>query len=315
MHSKGMHGKADAKRAPLQHRRAKFDFAQVPTHWNGGDPFITRFLDALSINFPEGERFFIESVLAFEHKVSDPALREEIRLFARQEGQHGSAHSQYNELLASQGIDVERILKVLSAQKRATQRGFSPKMQLALTAAAEHLTATLAEGFLRVDAPARVRGGGDKAPFIAEAAHPEMRALYLWHSVEEVEHKAVAFDVYQTAAGGDYFMRVHAMLIITAYLHVRVAAIMRHMFEADGLHDRRGVVRRGLWRMYGPRGFLTRMLPSYLAWFKPGFHPWDTGMPRAIADWIAAYERHQDPRRATDAVFPQRLTTSARRAA
>jgi predicted metal-dependent hydrolase len=290
-----MNSTASTEKAPLRHRRAKFDFAQVPTYWNGGDPFITRFLDALSINFPEGERFFIESVLAFESQVTDPQLREEMRLFARQEGQHGAAHSQYNKLLASQGVNVERILKVLVGHKRATQRDLSPKLQLALTAAAEHLTATLAEGFLSV------------APFIGDAAHPEMRALYLWHSVEEVEHKAVAFDVYQKFAGGDYWGRVRAMLMITAYLHLRVAAIMRHMFEVDGLKDRAAVVRRGLWRMYGPRGYLTRMLPSYLAWFKPSFHPWDTGMPGEVAAWIAEYEQHQDPRRATEAVHAQRL--------
>jgi predicted metal-dependent hydrolase len=299
-----MNSTASTDKAPLRHRRAKFDFDQVPRYWNGGDPFITRFLDALSVNFPEGERFFIESVLAFENKVSDPKLREEIRLFARQEGQHGAAHTQYNKLLKAQGVDVDRIVQVLSAHKRATQRDLSPKLQLALTAAAEHLTATLAEGFLHV------------APFIGDAAHPEMRALYLWHSVEEVEHKAVAFDVFQQYADGDYWSRVRAMLMITAYLHLRVAAIMRHMFKADGLSEReqRKLVRRGLWRMYGPRGFLTRMLPSYLAWFKPNFHPWETGMPAQIERWIREYEKHEDPRRATEAVQAERLRRIGRAA-
>jgi hypothetical protein len=278
------------EKAPLRHRRTRFDFSKVPTHWNGGDPFVTRFLDALSINFPLGERFFIESVMAFAERVTDPVLREEIALFARQEGQHGGAHSQYNTLLRAQGVKVDKILQVLSAHKRSTQK-LSPELQLALTAAAEHLTATLAEGLLR------------DAPFIAAASDPEMRALYLWHSVEEVEHKAVAYDVYQRFAGGSYWLRVRAMFMITIYLHLRVSALMGHMFEVDQLEDRAALVRRGLWRMYGPRGFLTRMLPSYLAWFRPGFHPWDTGMPPQVAAWIAEYEKDQDPRRATDAVF------------
>ncbi|HEX6243876.1 MAG TPA: metal-dependent hydrolase [Polyangiales bacterium] len=278
-------------KVPPRHRRAHFDFSRVPTHWNGGDAFTSRFLDALSINFPEGERFFIESVLAFEEAVDDPALRDEMRLFARQEGQHGAAHTLYNKLLRGQNVKVERILAELAAHKRVTQRDLSPKLQLALTAAAEHLTATLAEGLL-----------GENA-LVDANCDPEMRALYLWHAVEEVEHKAVAFDVYQRYAGGDYWLRVRAMLMITAYLHLRVAAIMRHMFEVDGVRGKRGLVRQGLWRMYGPRGYLTKLLPRYLAWFKPSFHPWQTGIPEEVKTWISEYEKDQDPRRATEAVF------------
>jgi predicted metal-dependent hydrolase len=277
------------EKMPLRHRRTRFDFSKVPTHWSSGDPFVTRFLDALSINFPLGERFFIEAVSAFAERVSDPSLREEIALFSRQEGQHGGAHSQYNKLLRAQGVDVDKILQVLAGHKRATQR-LAPELQLALTAAAEHLTATLAEGLL------------EDASFLGERADPEMRALYLWHAVEEVEHKAVAFDVYQRFAGGSYWLRVRAMLMITVYLHLRVSALMGHMFEVDRLQDRRAIVRRGLWRLYGPRGLLTRMLPSYLAWFKPGFHPWDSGMPSQASRWAEAYAQHEDVRAATAAL-------------
>lgn len=292
--------------AQLHHRKTKFDFSKVPAHWNGGDPFITRFLDALSINFPEGERFFMESVRAFETQVNDPALRENVKLFSRQEAQHGAAHTAYNRALAAQGIKVERIERGIGAQKRWAQRELSPKMQLALTAAAEHLTATLAEGILEF------------APFVSDSAHPQMRALFLWHAVEEVEHKAVAFDVYRDVARGDYLTRAAAMVYFTLYLHVRVAAIMGHMFDVDESEqraDRRGtrkrMIARGLWRMYGPQGFLTRMVPSYLAWFKPGFHPWDTGMPAQVAQWIEEYEKHQDPLRATLAVFPEQGAQAA----
>ncbi|MDB4973701.1 MAG: putative metal-dependent hydrolase [Myxococcaceae bacterium] len=277
----------------LQHRRAKFDYAKVPVYWNGGDAFTTRFLDALSVNFPTGERFFMDTVRAFEGSVSDPRLREQIALFVRQEAQHGAAHASYNERLAGQGIKVASILRSLTRQQKSTQRRYPLKKQLALTAAAEHVTAMLAEGLLGA------------APMLDEQTDPTMRALFLWHAVEEVEHKAVAFDVYQSAAQGDYLTRASAMIMFTLYLHVRIAAIMKHMLEVDDLPSRRLLVARGLWRMYGPRGYLTRLLPSYLAWFRPGFHPWQSGMPAPVAAWIAEYERHHDPMLAMRAVFPE----------
>ncbi|MDB4986813.1 MAG: metal-dependent hydrolase [Myxococcaceae bacterium] len=283
----------------IRHRRAKFEFPEVPVHWNGGDVFTTRFLDALSINFPVGERFFMDSVRAFESAVTDPTLREQITQFVRQEAQHGAAHANYNERMNAQGINVGSIVRSLTRQQKSTQRRMSPKKQLALTAAAEHVTAMLAEGLL------------GSAPMLDQRTDPTMRALFLWHAVEEVEHKAVAFDVYQTAAKGDYFTRVSAMVAFTLYLHVRIAAIMSHMLVVDGVPNRRAVVARGLWRMYGPRGYLTRLLPSYLAWFKPGFHPWQSGMPAPVAAWIAEYEQHQDPVRAMEAVFADRQQTAA----
>jgi uncharacterized protein len=129
-----------------------------------------------------------------------------------------------------------------------------------------------------------------------------MRAMYVWHAVEEVEHKAVAYDVYQTAGGGGYVTRSLALITFTLYLHIRIAAIMQHMLEVDALPNRRLLVARGLWRMYGPRGYLTRLIPSYLAWFKPGFHPWQTPMAPQVAAWITEYEQHQDPVRATQAL-------------
>jgi len=294
-----MANKTQRSNIPLRHRRAKFDFAGVPVFWNGGDAFSTRFLDALSVNFPQGERFFMDAVRAFESAVDDAALREQMRLFVRQEAQHGAAHARYNERLLAQGVKVGSIERSLKRQQDSMQRKLPRARQLALTAAAEHVTALLAEGLLGA------------APLLDERTDQTMRALYLWHAVEEVEHKSVAFDVFQAATGGDYWMRASAMVMFTLYLHVRIAAIMKHMLDVDALPRRRATVARGLWRMYGPRGYLTRLVPSYLAWFKPNFHPWQSGTPAQVARWITAYEREQDPLRATAALFSQPAASAA----
>src|SRR4029079_15061731 len=69
-----------------------------------------------------------------------------------------------------------------------------PISNLALTAALEHFTATLAE-LLLTDEDARAMFG-----------EPAARDLFVWHALEESEHKAGAFDVYR-AAGGTERMR------------------------------------------------------------------------------------------------------------
>lgn len=276
---------------PIQHRRTRFDFSNVPPHWLDGDPFMTRFIDALSVHFPDGERFFMDSVRNYEQRVTDDKLRHDIRQFIRQEAQHGNAHEQYNAMLQEQGINAKRIVGILKAEARGAQKLLPKKIQLALTAAAEHLTATLGEGILEV------------APELLRTSHPEMRAMYFWHAVEEVEHKAVAYDTYYGAADGDYASRAAAMVIFTLWLHVKVARVMNHMLRQDKVANRPMVFARGAWKLYGPRGLLTKIAPRYFAWFKPGFHPFDTALPPLAAAWIAEYEKHQDPKLATAVAF------------
>ena len=83
----------------IQPRKPRFDLSDVPVFWNDGDPVLTRFFDALSIHFPDGERFFIQSVRNYQDLVTDPKLREDIKNFFRQEAQHGIVHDQYNAVM------------------------------------------------------------------------------------------------------------------------------------------------------------------------------------------------------------------------
>ena len=276
---------------PIKPRKVTFDVSTVPRHWNGGDPVLTRFFDALSVHFPEGERFFIQSVRNFQDRVKEPGLREDIRHFIRQEGQHGIVHDRFNEVMVGQGVDVDKITSNLRRFIRLSQKYFPEKYQLAMTAAFEHFTATLGEAMLK-----------DETDMFTEA-DPVMRAMFLWHGVEEVEHKAVAYDVYQTAAGGGYLSRVSALVVTMLMIHLVVGPVFVNMLRLDGAMRQPGVLMRGLNRLYGRRGILTRMLPEFLAWFRPGFHPWDTGMPEKVAAWLEEYGNHGDPMRASAAVY------------
>lgn len=211
--------------------------------------------------------------------------------YFRQEAQHGIVHETYNAKMAAQGVNVEKIIARFKIAIRLFQTHLSPKYQLALTAALEHITATLGEGF--------IDGEGE----MFRHAHPVMRAMFLWHGVEEVEHKAVAFDVYETAAGGGYLTRATALIGGTAVVHVVVGSVAWHMLKVDRMNRRPLLLAKGLYRLYGPRGLLTRLMPRYLDWFRPGFHPMDSGIPKRVEVWLAEYRKHEDPMLASDTVF------------
>ena len=261
----------------------------VPRYWFGGDPFKTRLFDAMSLLFPEGEKYFIQCVRDYRDAIDDPELLAQVKDFVFQEGQHGKVHSDYNRRIASQGVAVDQIIdeekRLLGWMRKRFPSGFT----LAHTAAAEHLTAIMAHSFMN-------------RPEIFEDADPRMRALYVWHGVEEIEHKAVAFDVMQKVAGVGYLTRVLAFLYVSIFFPLHTFLIVRHMLKVDGVQGRFGVWMRGLRWLYGRRGVMSRLLPDWAAYLRPGFHPWKAGHMEAYAVWRRTYESSGDAIAAAEAV-------------
>lgn len=248
------------------------DPANVPRDWANDDPFLTSFLNALSLLFPEGEKFFVESVKQARAKVDDPVLQQEIVGFIGQEAMHGKEHRAFNELLVAHGYPyAPRIDRQLRGFLKRVRRVLSPMSQLAVTTALEHFTAILAEQLLR---DPRMHGDID----------PTVRGLWLWHALEESEHKAVAFDVYR-AAGGGYARRVAIMLLTTVFFF-----LVQSLAHARLMADRKILWKpwrwvRGATRMWIWPGYFIRLLPAYLAYFRPSFHPNDRDTNTLLATW------------------------------
>ncbi|HUS24756.1 MAG TPA: metal-dependent hydrolase [Candidatus Binatia bacterium] len=261
----------------------------IPRWWLDNDPFKTRFFDAMSVLFPEGEKFFISCVRDYRDRITDPELAAQVKDFIYQEGQHGMVHTRFNNRLKAQGIEVDRIL---DRQKRIMfgffRKYFSRQFTLGQTAAAEHMTALMAHGFFSTG--------------LMEKADPRIRAMYAWHAVEEIEHKAVAYDVFQKVAKGGYLTRILSFMQTTFSFPFHVFLIMRHMLKVDGVENRPWVWLKGLWWLYGWGGLYPRLMPHYLVYFVPGFHPWKFGEMRSYEVWTRAFANGGDAIAAGDAV-------------
>jgi predicted metal-dependent hydrolase len=274
-------------------RRTKLELGldqDIPVHWHGGRAFETRMLDALSTLFVEGERFFISAVRHYEDRITDPALRAEVRAFMAQEGQHSALHGKFNDQLRAQGIDVDAI-EALSRRAFDFVLNRYPRFALARTAAAEHFTAMFAESLLDADG-------------LLAGADARMQALYTWHGVEEIEHKAVAFDVLQKVARVPYPIRALGLFDVTMLLTLRLIMIANQLWKHDGLgrRTRMGYSLRALGWLFGPRGFIGRRGRGYLAYLKPSFHPWQHPLPDGYKKWVDAYARVGDAVFASDLV-------------
>jgi predicted metal-dependent hydrolase len=184
-------------------RDPDIDFHAVPRHWLNHNPTATAIANGVNLLFPWGERFFVRSVKYYLGQIDDPALREAIKGFFGQEGRHAAAHDDFNAILRAQGYDVDRFLGPYKRLASWIEARTPPKLRLAITAAAEHFTAILAEGAFSHD--------------VLDRAAPEMRQLLAWHAAEEIEHKSVAFDVLRAIAPS-YALRIAGLVGATALL-------------------------------------------------------------------------------------------------
>lgn len=243
-------------------RKRSFPFSpEIPRHWLLGSPFATHLVNGLNVVFPPGERFFIRSIKRYAHVIEgDAKLEAEVRGFCSQEGIHAREHDRFIRLLNEDGFDLTGFMKIMEF---ALRRVLHPKMSLSVTVALEHFTATFAELVLRRDT-------------MLEDAHPVMRDLLLWHAAEELEHKAVAFDVLKKV-DPSYTLRMAGLVVgsggLLAFWWAATLMLLRQDDEAragQALMDATsGRVRGDL------RGLSAGFLSSFVDYLRPGFHPQD----------------------------------------
>ncbi|WP_180112895.1 metal-dependent hydrolase [Acinetobacter sp. YH12131] len=278
--------------APIVRSNLDFQLSEIPRYWFAGDPFLTRMFDALSLTFPDGERYFIQSVRLFRDQIQDPDLKQRVADFIRQEAQHGIAHDKMNQVMKDQGMPVDQFIQRLNKIFKFELKYRSPQYNIAMTAAAEHLTALMAETFY-----------GEKDTL--KDAHPYVRALFAWHAIEEMEHRDVAFDVMQQVGNVPEVTRKMALVLTTGLMFGFTLYRANVMLRYDGfsLIQRLKMNARGLQWLLGKNGKLCKMKPQFQDWFKPDFHPSQHPIIAQYDVWLNTLAETNDPIQAGEAFW------------
>ena len=134
--------------------------------------------------------------------------------------------------------------------------------RIAVTAAAEHYTASIAYLFTDVN-----------PDFLRKSAAP-FNNLLLYHAMEEIEHKSVCFDLSQKLSRS-YFMRIFGFVFISLDLAVSIYTRMRYLLRKDGLGG--WMTTAKIWRfLLGRKGLIKGLFPKLIQYLRPSFHPWMT---------------------------------------
>jgi predicted metal-dependent hydrolase len=270
----------------LPRRPEGLDFAAVPRDWFAWSRPLSTALNLFSFIIPEHERFFIRTVRKYKAGSEDAETSGLVRAFLQQEAIHHQVHEDFNETRRAHGMEVDRDLLTIRKAFDAIEKHYSLKVRLGMTAFMEHVTAISAHIAL-----------GKHSPL--QYMHPTMRDLWEWHALEEIEHKAVAFDIFKRAGGG-YFLRVYSALL-TIFADARLFRVLGRraraahaaslaagqVVDAAQTEEQRAT-RKHVHRL--ERMNLLRVVWAGAKYFVPGFHPWKVDDSAYVKRAYAKYD-------------------------
>ena len=157
------------------------------------------------------------------------------------------------------------------------RRKLDPGRQLAITAALEHVTATLAQWTL--ENPEAGMGRDNQSP---------LREMLIWHAMEEIEHKAVAFDVYRATVNNEKQRIMVAKFIFRMFWVQNAIAQLILLWRDRKIPSLKHISEA--WNfMWGNNGFRRWSAPEFQRYLEPGFHPNDINQSHLIEQWQENY--------------------------
>jgi uncharacterized protein len=233
-------------------------------HWVRQDAVATALFNAFSAVFPHGEAFMARSVHVWQDKLPED-LAADARNFVHQESSHAREHVRMNDVLIDAGYDIEPLERTIKSFV-SFFRNRSEMTCLTATMCIEHFTSIIAAEILKND-------------HHLDGADPELHELWVWHAIEEIEHKAVAFDVWNYAvrdwsAAKKYLVRNGMLMLVTISFLINRTRGQMQLLKQDGMTAApafRGLIKHG----FGRGGLIRNIFKPWLGYFRSSFHPWD----------------------------------------
>ena len=251
-------------------RRMDYNFENTPKYWCANDPAMTHYFTGLSTLFPEGESYFVRSVRALrEHAKLNEALDREISAFIGQEAMHSKEHHAFHISAQQHGMNPESLEKVTGIVLKGLEKVFSKKWNLLVTVGLEHYTAVLVVSMMET-----------VNEYMTDKT---IRDLWLWHSVEETEHKAVAFDLYEYLYGNGlnaYLPRVTiftlSLILITGLSTIYQIVLMKRDKQLSNLKTWQNFF------SFAAKQYKT-FIPKFIEYYRYDFHPNQTNEKNLVA--------------------------------
>ena len=282
-------------------RPVQFDFSNSPIHWIPNDPLSSHVVNGINLILPAGEFWFCRVYNKVLPYVTDPILKDDVVGFIRQEAVHARAHCKAREFLEQHNYEMEPFMgrinwlfETLLGEAPLGIKALQIKqleypwlvLRVGIIAAIEHFTGVIGQWSL------------DNKTW--DKADPVIADLFRWHLAEEVEHRNVAFDLYQHLVKnkyGFYASRQALMAIVFPLFIYLLAEGGRGLGKQDTDKYVQKLMKKSLlpllleFELTGRRmdnlPTLTFLTKATLRWVSPSFHPEEEGDTQQALDYLA----------------------------
>lgn len=240
-----------------------FDFSGAPAIHHQGNIYLSHFWNALSLMAPTTERGVIRAMRNVRKAIQDPRLRADLDALLGQEGLHTRQHRRFNDHLATLGYDPRDAVERADRELDSYLNRVDSRAALALAIAGEHVIYVLSHLLLMDER-------------VCEGMDPEVRRLFEWHALEEIEHQSVAHDVYVHLFGdGPRHRWQHAKALKDALEMLgRVgSAIFGSLVRSEPQQDAKQLAAFVRFMVLTP-GYGRVALAGVLRFLQPDFQPW-----------------------------------------
>lgn len=200
---------------PIRHMKFDFDPEQVDHRFYMDAELASAYFASLSIFLTRGEDLVIDTARYHRDFITDPLLKQRVTSLIGQEAIHSKMHEELNDAYLIRDLPV-KLFRTWAGW--AFEYGFErlpQPMKLSLMAGIEHFTAVLAEYMMNHE------------EVFFRSQDEKQRAIWMWHMLEESEHKDIAFDVFQELSN-NYLLRIAGFFpaLITILVLISAASFL-----------------------------------------------------------------------------------------
>ena len=254
------------------------DFGADKVVWSQSSPEFAVFINALGLHVPYFERYLIHTMNTVKHDVSDEKLRRDMAALVGQEGHHARNFIAFNQTMAKRYPKVAKLDAAAKAHFRNAGKKDGKRRLVGFTAGYE--TFTFLAGLI-------ILRNYDK--WMADS-NPVMKALWVWHQVEEVEHGAVAHDVYRALYGKHEWYRKYMVLAAGWHIAWETIKAYTHMARHEGWLKSPFKAVKSFGFLFATLGEMAwQTLPVFRKNYNPRNHPLATSKQDPVA---IAWRRH-----------------------
>ena len=277
-------------------RRLRFSFGEdggeaLDPVWSRSSPEFAIFINALGIHVPHFERFLVAVMRRYRDSLSNPKLSADVQAIIGQESHHAFNFIAWTRSMTRRYPRLARLDRTAQRYFERALEARDRRFQIGFTAGYE--TFTFLGGMIILNRYQELMGDAD----------PVLRALWVWHQVEEVEHGSVAFDFYQAFYAEQEWYRRWMVVYAFAHIFRETFKAYAHMVRVEGYHRTPGRFLRA-WRFFARFGWDLgyAALPVLSRGYHPRNHPiCNEAQNRVAVAWRERFQQSADPHRLTDA--------------